>query len=157
MKRVVVLIDGQNLFYALQSLQLKEREIDWTRFLASLLEPNDELMRTYWFRPQKLQDGHFTEDNIRNQIIYKQFSGCYESYRQKRLDKIDPATWAKIEAECESVLHWIHEQRGIFSSIEYNYDQLCLENADIEIVKTGILKINPYKRLLIGEKGVDIA
>ena len=51
----------------------------------------------------------------------------------------------------------MQEQRIGFSKIEYNYDQLCLDNSDIEIVKKGILKINPYLREYTGEKRVDIA
>jgi uncharacterized LabA/DUF88 family protein len=37
------------------------------------------------------------------------------------------------------------------------YDQLCLDNNDIEIVKRGIVKVNPYTQEYTGEKGVDIA
>lgn len=54
MKKVVILIDGQNLFYSLKSISILERDINWTTFFNSLLEPDDELQRTYWFRPDKI-------------------------------------------------------------------------------------------------------
>jgi uncharacterized LabA/DUF88 family protein len=154
-KKVVVLIDGQNLFYGLQSIRMKERDINWTKLFNSFLESNDELVRAYWFRPQRIQDGHLTEDAIRNQIIYKNYNGCYENY--KNGNPIDPNTVLKIENDVKNVEDWIRAQKTRFSSIEYNYDQLCLDNCDIEIVKKGILKIDPYKREYNGEKGVDIA
>jgi uncharacterized LabA/DUF88 family protein len=52
---------------------------------------------------------------------------------------------------------WLHEQRGRFNGIEYSYDQLCLENSDIEIIKKGMVKVNPFKKEYTSEKGVDIA
>lgn len=71
MKRVVILIDGQNLFYSLKHIGILEREIIWDKFFASLLAPEDELVRTYWFRPQKLADGYYTANNIRSNICFK--------------------------------------------------------------------------------------
>lgn len=51
-KRVVILIDGQNLFYGLKQLNIQERDIKWNDLFKSLLEPADEMIRAYWFRPQ---------------------------------------------------------------------------------------------------------
>lgn len=157
MKKAIILIDGQNLFYSLQNLQLKERDINWSNLFGSLLENGDELVRTYWFRPQKIQDAHLTPEAIKNQVIYKNYNGCYEAYRNGEHHKINPITQTKIDEECREVQGWLSEQKKRFANIEYNYDQLCLENNDIEIIKTGIVKVNPYKFEFIGEKGVDIA
>ena len=44
-----------------------------------------------------------------------------------------------------------------FSNIEYNYDQLCLDYGNIEFVKTGIVKVDPFLQTYVGEKGVDIS
>jgi len=44
-----------------------------------------------------------------------------------------------------------------FSEIEYNYDDLCLIYRNIEMVKSGIIKVDPFNQQYIGEKGVDIA
>jgi len=156
-KRVVVLIDGQNLFYGLQHIGLKERDISWTKLFISFLEPNDELIRAYWFRPQRIQDGHLTAESIRNQIVYKKYNGCYSNYKSGNHSAIDTNTLVSIESDAREVERWLHEQKTRFSNIEYNYDQLCLDNSDIEIVKKGIVKINPYQQEYNGEKGVDIA
>lgn len=156
-KKVVVLIDGQNLFYGLQNINLKERDINWTKLFNSFLEPQDELIRAYWFRPQKIQDGHLNHDAILNQIIYKNYNGCYTNFKTGNHSAIHPDTWAKINAEVDEVEKWLRDQKTRFSNIEFNYDQLCLDNSDIEIVKKGIVKVNAYQQEYNGEKGVDIA
>lgn len=156
-KKVVILIDGQNLFYGLQYLGLKERDIKWTHLFQSLLEPNDELIRAYWFRPQRIQDGHLTAESIRNQVIYKRYNGCYAHYKSGNTTAIDTRTLTNIDEDVKQVEKWLHDQKAKFSNIEYNYDQLCLDNTDIEIVKKGIVKVNPYQQEYNGEKGVDIA
>lgn len=156
-KKVVILIDGQNLFYGLKQLGLKELDIKWTSLFNSMLETNDELIRAYWFRPQKILDGHFTPDFIRNQIVYKNYNGTYNDYKSGNFVAINPTTLSKIENDAKQVEQWLHDQRTRFANIEFNYDQLCLNNSDIEIVKKGIVKVNPYLQEYNGEKGVDIA
>lgn len=156
-KNVVVLIDGQNLFYSLQNINLKEREINWTKLFNAFLETNDELIRAYWFRPQKIQDTHLNHESIINQVIYKNYNGCYNNFKSGNHAAIHPDTWIKINNEVEEIEKWLRDQKTRFSNIEYNYDQLCLENTDIEIVKKGIVKVNAYQQEYTGEKGVDIA
>lgn len=156
MKRVIILIDGQNLFYGLRNIGILEKEINWSKFFISLLSADDELIRTYWFRPQKIQDAYFTTQNIKNHIIYKNFNTYCSLY------KTDPKSLpahieTQVDSEVSKVESWLKQEKTRFSQIEYNYDQLSLEYDDIEIVKTGIVKINPYLQEYIGEKGVDIA
>ena len=131
-KKVVVLVDGQNLFYALQQMGLKERDINWASLFASFCEPTDELIRAYWFRPQKIQDSHLTAESIRNQVVYKKYNNYYANYRNGKLSIIDAGILASIEQDAKDVERWLHEQKARFSNIEYNYDQLYLDNADIE-------------------------
>lgn len=57
-----------------------------------------------------------------------------------------------MNSECSSILEWIKKQKEKFANIEYAYDQLCLEHDNIEMVKTGVLKIDPYKHTYVGEK-----
>lgn len=156
MKKVTILIDGQNLFYALKDMGIVERDIKWTEFFKSLLASEDELIRIYWFRPQKILDSYYTQSNIRFQIVNRLFKSYLSEY------KIDPSRLpseiiSEIEKESGKVETWIKEEKIKFSQIEYNYDQLSIEFEDIEIVKTGIVKINPFMGIYIGEKGVDIA
>lgn len=156
-KKVVVLVDGQNLYYGLQSLGIKERDIDWNKLFNSFLENDDELVRAYWFRPDRILDGYQTPELLRNQIAYKNYNGVHQNYRDGKHDAINQETLDKIENEAKEIEEWIREQKQKFSNIEYAYDQMCLENTDIEIVKKGVVKINPFKHVYSGEKGVDIA
>lgn len=157
MKRVVILIDGQNLYYAIKNLKLIERNLQWASLFNALLEPNDELIRTYWFRPQRIYDGNLTNEMIKNQIIFKEFNGCYSKHKSGEYQAIDQAIRDKIEVRVKEINEWSSKQKQLFSNIEYSYDQLCLDNSDIEMVKRGIVKVNPFKQEYIGEKGVDIS
>ena len=82
MKKTVILIDGQNLFYGLKNLGILEKNIKWDKFFKSFLLPEDELIRTYWFRPQKILDSYFTSQNIKNHIVYNEYKNYYEDYRR---------------------------------------------------------------------------
>ena len=157
MKKVVILIDGQNLYYFLKNIGIVERQIKWTELFKSFLEPNDELVRAYWFRPQKIQDSHLTAEAIRNQVVYWDYKSSYDAYKKEDFNSIHPDILRKIEARAIEIELWITDKKSHFAEIDFHYDQLCLENGDIEIVKRGILKINPYKQKLTGEKGVDVA
>jgi uncharacterized LabA/DUF88 family protein len=156
MKKVVVLVDGQNLYYTLKDLSLIEKDIKWNDFFNHLLEPDDELIRAYWFRAQKILDTHYTHQHIENFIVRRSFKSHYENYKNNK-SAIPQNILEKINYEISIVENWLKEEKTRFSAIEYNYDQICLENDSIEIVKKGVLKINPYKQGYIGEKGVDIA
>ncbi|NJM93728.1 MAG: NYN domain-containing protein [Cytophagales bacterium] len=142
MKKVVILIDGQNQFYSLKNLGIQEREVNWGGFFRSLLSESDELIRTYWFRPQRILDTYFSYENIKNQVVYKQFKNYYSDFREDETRLPEPIR-NSIDEHVASVENWIKEERAKFSQIEYNYDQISLEFDDIEIVKTGIVKVNP--------------
>lgn len=81
MKKVVILIDGQNLYYSLHGMGIVEKKVDWTKLFHDLLDDGDELIRSYWFRPAKIQDNFYTEANIKNQIIYKKYRNHMNTYR----------------------------------------------------------------------------
>ena len=154
--KTIILIDGQNLFYGLKEMRILENQIKWDLFFKSLLSSNDELIRTYWFRPQKIHDRFHTPFNIRNQIAYRSFN--IQGYNHLLDIKKHPSTTvAKIEEESKKVEEWIKKEKDRFAKIEYNYDQIALEFGDIELIKTGMVKINPYTEEYVGEKGVDIS
>jgi hypothetical protein len=128
-KKVVILIDGQNLFYGLKPLGLKELDIKWAELFNSMLEPNDELIRAYWFRPQRILDGHLTPDSIRNQIVYKNYNGTYNDYKSGNHSAIHPTTLSKIENDAKQAEQWLYEQKARFANIEYKV--IDLYEADI--------------------------
>lgn len=156
MKRVIILIDGQNLYYGLKNLGILEKDIDWTKLLRSFLAEEEELVRSYWFRPHKILDTYFTDSNLKYQIVKRGYNGHLTNF----ID--DPTSLPKeieeaVNSEKEKVIGWIRNEKSKFSNIEYNYDKIALTFDDIEIVKAGIVKINPFAQEYIGEKGVDIS
>lgn len=157
MKRTVILVDGQNLYYSLKYLGLKEVNVDWKKLFHSFLEPADELIRAYWFRPQKIRDEYYTPRSIRNRIAHKNYNRTYQTCKSPDRLPESQNILDSIEQDAKRVEKWLFEARARFSISEYMYDQLCLDNNDIEIVKKGMLKVDPYAQEYTGEKGVDIA
>jgi uncharacterized LabA/DUF88 family protein len=154
-KRTVILIDGQNLFYSLKSLGIYEKNIHWSKFFSDLISEEDELVRSYWFRPEKIHDSYLTRDNITTTIIKKHCGSYLDDF--KRTKQIPSQHESTINEKIEEVERWINDQKRKFSQIAYNYDQISLNYGDIEIVKTGMVKIDPHKKMYLSEKGVDIA
>ena len=122
-KKVIILIDGQNLYYSLKSLNIKESDINWGLFINSLLIDNDELIRTYWFRPQKIHDSYFTQDNIAKHFLYKNYSEHLDNYFNN--NSIVPNDILKKTNEyVKKALEWLSGQKERFKRIEYIYDQI---------------------------------
>ena len=156
-KTVVILVDGQNLYYSLQEMKIVERDVDWTALFKSIIDNGDELIRAYWFRPAKILDTYYTDTNIKCSIVYKKYRTHLENFKKGDFSQIPPHVQADIESEYQKVSNWIKKQKEKFSNIEFAYDQLCLDHDNIEMVKTGVVKIDPYKQTYVGEKGVDIS
>ena len=156
-KKVVILIDGQNLYYSLHEMGIIEKDVDWTKLFESFVELNDELVRTYWFRPAKILDTFFTEDKITRAIVYKKHRPHFEHYKNNEMSEVPINVQTQVNREKDEVMSWLKRQKEKFSDLEYAYDQLCLTYDDIEIIKTGVVKIDPFRQTYLGEKGVDIS
>lgn len=156
MKKVIILIDGQNLYYNLKEIGLKESHIKWSDFFSSLTEEGDELIRTYWFRPQKIHDANFTRKYFIARLLSRKNRSLVQKYF-KDPDSINSEIRSDVEAAADKAMKWLQSRKESFNQIEYSYDQIGLEHHDIEVVKTGILKVDPLKEIYIGEKGVDIS
>jgi uncharacterized LabA/DUF88 family protein len=63
----------------------------------------------------------------------------------------------KIDNDVRVITDWIKQERDKFSSIDYVYNTISESYDNIEFVKKGVVKINPYRQIYTGEKGVDIA
>lgn len=156
-KKVVILIDGQNLYYSLHEMGILEKDVDWTKLFEGFVEKNDELVRTYWFRPARILDTFFTEEKIMRAIVYKKHHPHLEHYKNGDMASVPATVQSQVNKEKDEAMNWIKKQKQKFSDLEYAYDQLCLMYDDIEIVKTGVVKIDPFKQTYLGEKGVDIS
>ena len=152
----IILVDGQNLYYNLKDMHLIEKQIKWDLFFKSLLESGDDCIRTYWFRPQRILDTYYTAQNIRNTIVYRNYHSYLHDYKTDKT-KIPSTVLDKIEQEAVGAEEWLKKEKIKFSQIEYNYDRIPLEFGNIEICKKGIVKVNPFIKDYVGEKGVDIA
>lgn len=137
MKKTIILIDGQNLFYTLKNLDLKEIDINWSKFFNHIKEDEDEVYRTYWFRAEKIS---FHKLNL---YISRAYIKRYE------LD-ISP------EELLSKAKDFYNKCLENFKNQDRKYDLLKLDYENIAIIKKGIIKVNPWRQLYIGEKGVDV-
>ena len=124
---------------------------------ASFIDSDDELVRAYWFRPQKILDTYFTDDMIRKQIVNKFYRTHFNNFKNSNLSCVPKSVVDDVENKTNTAVAWVKTQKEKFSNIEFAYDQMCLENEDIEIVKSGVIKIDPHNQIYLGEKGVDIS
>jgi uncharacterized LabA/DUF88 family protein len=136
MKKVIILIDGQNLYYSIKELGLKEIDIDWAKFFNHLIDESDELLRIYWFRPEKISDHKID--------IYK------AKFHASKLD-------ISAEELLEKAQEWYNKCLTEFKSQSRKYDLLKQDYEGIALVKKGVIKVNPWKQLYLGEKGVDVS
>ncbi len=137
MKKAIIFIDGQNLYYTLRNIDLKEIDIDWTKFLNYLKEEGEEICRTYWFRPEKISNHKLTIYISRAIVTRKDLS-------------ISPE---ELLTKAEEFYNKAQED---FKYIDQKYDTLKSSHENIAIVKKGIMKIDPWRQMYIGEKGVDV-
>lgn len=157
MKKVVVLVDGQNVFHTLRDMKLSEIDVDWKVLLDGLLSEEDELIRTYWFRPERVHDSFYTEYNIKKYLLEKKLFNKELAEYHNRLNELPDEKQEKLSAEYERIKKWVEGFKEKFDSTTYKYDKLSLSYEDIEMVKIGILKIDPFNKVVLGEKGVDVA
>ena len=116
-RKVAILIDGQNLYDTLKHIRLLESAIHWGRFFADLLESDDELMKIYLFRRGKLMHG---------QIKYFH---CFKSFVRLHFPQRD-SDWKRQERKIpkdilgdnrdyfEETKRWIESQKIKFVSQE---------------------------------------
>lgn len=144
MKKTLIFVDGQNLFYALRDMGIYEREINWSAFLRNLLMDDDELVRTYWYQAQKLSQPRFLIDRARRIVSQE-----------------NPALEGDLEEQAENIIKrahgWYDDRVKKYERQLHRYDELAIEYSEIEMVRRGIIKVDPFKELYLGEKGIDVA
>ena len=156
MKKTIILVDGQNLFYTLQEMGVKEKDVNWTNLFNDLIDQGDEFIRAYWFRPERLK-GLINKPQVEKLLVRQKFPELYEAYKTGGVNNLSEKAKEQVANDCEKINDWIEKQQKKFESQEYAYDQLCLTHNNIEIVKAGITRVNAMKMDYLGEKGVDIA
>lgn len=157
MKRVIILIDGQNLYHSLRNLGLREVDVDWAKLLQHLLDEQDELVRTYWFRPEKIQDIFLHRKIIAKNLIQHKYPELEARFDRSGGDFMPDHVEREVEALLQDKKNWLSQEKQKFSQVDYKYSQIENEYEDLEIYRSGILKIDPYNKQILTEKGVDIA
>jgi len=161
-RRVIIATDGQNLYHQLRNIGYREADIDWKLFLNSLLAPDDTLIRTYWFRPQKLQEIYLNKSGVARQIIDEDLEKgtITQSTHQQlmaNIKNLPPNLYSRVEKRHKTCRRWLSKEKQQFSQVDRKYSVIENEYDDLEIYRTGVLKVNPYTQERIGEKGVDVA
>lgn len=158
MKKVTVFIDGQNLWHSLRDIGLRESDIDWNKLINSFLVDGDELIRTYWFRPIKIQAIDLQLYAFSHRYIRKNYPDNKEEYcTQLRSKNLPDAIHKEIYSDYIKSKDWLAIEKQRFSQVDEKYMRIATAYDDLEIYRTGILKVDPFKRMLISEKGVDVA
>jgi len=164
-KRVVIFIDGQNLYYSLKSIGLKEIDIDFTKLFADCLSADDELIRTYLFRPAKVENFFIDEYRIAINIIDKKEDiddhkkpEIIERFETERdINFLSTEIKDKVKTDKENKIRWLKDFKQKFSESDNKYTLLSECYTDFSIERKGVLKVDPYNEQIIGEKGVDVA
>lgn len=145
MKKTLVFVDGQNLFYSLKNINLTESQINWDSLFSALIEANDELIRVYWYQPQKLSTPHLTIEKARR-FIEKDNQG-------KSSGELD----AIAKDALKQAHSWSEDQAQKYQKQLHRYDEMSIKYPMIEMVRKGIVRIDAFKQEYLGEKGVDVA
>lgn len=159
-KKVAIFIDGENFHLSLRDIKIDSNNVLFDKFFNYLLEPTDELLRAYIFRPQSIFLPKFIDKNkIAENYIYSKFPRN-EAERiineQKTKKEFSSEIWKVVNVEFESIQNWIKYSETNFEKINHKYTRLATEHENIEIYRSGILKLNPYQKIK-SEKGVDVS
>lgn len=133
--RAVAFIDGQNIHNSLKSIGLQEKDVDWLQIFKRITPEEHELVRVYWYHIAQVSDFDW--------IPSKAMRYCPPDMDEDTFIK-EAREWHRNEQERIRNLH-----RTVHRQIMLDYDY-------IEFRYTGILKVNPYRRERIGEKGLDV-
>ena len=147
--KTIIVVDGQNLYYQLQAFRLLERDIHWSNFFNSLIEKKDNLIRTYWFRAERLYAGRVDISTISKNLSFEKYRKGYQDLKEKEQ--------REVKEEAESRLAWFREKEQKFNSIQNIYKQLSQKYENIELVLVGFVKAKLKDKTFAGEKGVDLA
>lgn len=143
--KTLIFVDGQNLFYSLKRMELKVGQVHWGKFFASCLEANDQLIRAYWYQAERLNRPRIDEVSARR-VALKDRPGL----SQKEMD-------AYVESREKDALKWWDQVSKKYRKQLDFYDHLSRDFPQIEMVRRGLIKVDPFNERFVTEKGVDVA
>jgi len=133
--RAVAFIDGQNIHNSLKSIGLQEKDLDWFRVFKVILPEKHDLLRAYWYHIAQVSDFDW--------VPGKATRFCPPDVDEETFLQ-EARAWHRSEQD-----RIRHLQRTVHRQIMLDYDY-------IEFRYTGVLKVNPFRRERLGEKGLDV-
>lgn len=126
-------------------MNIQEKEIDWGEFLNRCLKEGDELIRAYWYQAEKLSYAK-VDFNKARRIIEGEHTEKTSTEKNKEAQKL-----------VQKSEDWCKRQTESYAKQLHRYDEMSIEYPVIEMVRKGLIKIDPFKQTYLGEKGLDVA
>jgi len=156
--KVAFFVDGQNLFHNLKGLnkKLREENIDWGKLFSSCLSDGEEISKVYWFRPKDIEE----QIKLNRNTLYRKIVAQKYPHKPELLNKLNrlPAEVFKVvNKEYEEYLDWWKNEKRRFFSVHRKYQKLVNDYKFMNLYRSGVLKVDTYNQIIVGEKGVDVA
>ncbi len=143
--KTLIFVDGQNLFYSLKRMELKVGQVHWGNFFDSCLEAKDQLIRAYWYQAERINRPRIDEISARR-VALRERPGL----SKKEMD-------AHVESREKDALKWWDQASKKYRKQLDFYDHLSRDFPQIEMVRRGLIKVDPFNERFLTEKGVDVA
>ncbi|MCY4244593.1 MAG: NYN domain-containing protein [Gammaproteobacteria bacterium] len=143
--KTLIFVDGQNLFYSLKRMELKVGQVHWGNFFDSCLEAKDQLIRAYWYQAEKINRPRIDEERTRR-VVQKE---------HPHLSKEEMDSCVKSR-EMDALKWWDQTSKKYRKQLDF-YDHLSRNFPQIEMVRRGLIKVDPFNERFLTEKGVDVA
>jgi len=133
--RAIAFIDGPGLHASLESVGLRESDLDWREVFVRVTPEDHELVRVYWYHVARVAD--------------------YDWAPAKATRFCPPGVDEAAFIEESKAWH-ANEQDRIRNRQRTVHRQIVLDYDKIEFRYQGTLRVDPYRRDLLGEKGLDV-
>jgi uncharacterized LabA/DUF88 family protein len=133
--RAIAFIDGPGLHASLASVGLRETDLDWREVFVRVTPEDHELVRVYWYHVAQVAD--------------------YD-WAPARATRFCPPGVDEAAFIAESRAWHASEQDRIRDRQRTAHRRIVLDYDKIEFRYTGTLNVDPYRRELLGETGLDV-
>jgi len=126
-------------------MELKVGQVHWGNFFDSCLEAKDQLIRAYWYQAERINRPRIDEISARR-VALRERPGL----SKKEMD-------AHVESREKDALKWWDQASKKYRKQLDFYDHLSRDFPQIEMVRRGLIKVDPFNERFLTEKGVDVA
>ena len=154
---VPILIDGQNLFHALQLIGVREQDIDWEKFAQHLAGPGNR-GEIFWFRAGEAKVISLSKSLVLEMLIREKYpqreAELKAAFRQRQLPH---AIYQEVNRLYREREDWLKQEQDAFHQVDRSYERLANRYAHLHLCHRGMVRFDPYQQKCLGEKGVDVA